>query len=106
MNMSWLFGVGNKGQGDPPQFPVPPPPGSGGDGGGDGGKGGGTTVFGKQMDAYRFDSAALERAAKAAKELEHSSMWLVLTLPASDSVTMTIPSLFASVTVTYPCLTQ
>ncbi|KAL8564954.1 hypothetical protein ACOMHN_019857 [Nucella lapillus] len=77
--MSWLFGVGNKGQGNPPQFPVPPPAGGpGGDAGGDGGKdgkgGGGGGLFGsgKQMDAYRFDSASLERAAKAAKELESS----------------------------------
>ncbi|XP_076472724.1 ATPase family AAA domain-containing protein 3-like [Babylonia areolata] len=75
--MSWLFGVGNKGQGDPPQFPVPPSSvGPGGDAGGEDGKGGKGGGFfggsGKQMDAYRFDSAALERAAKAAKELEQS----------------------------------
>ncbi|KAK7093181.1 hypothetical protein V1264_006977 [Littorina saxatilis] len=75
--MSWLFGVGNKGHGDVPQFPVPPPSsGGGGDAGGsgDGGKdkGGGGGLFGKSSDAYRFDSAALERAAQAAKELERS----------------------------------
>ena len=81
--MSWIFGIGNKGQGDVPQFPVPPPSaGPGGDGSGDGSgdggkKGGGGGIFGKQMDAYRFDSAALERAAKAAKELERSSKLLV-----------------------------
>ena len=76
-SMSWLFGVGNKGQGDVPQIQLPqPPPGPGGDGGGDGGKGGksgGGGLFGKQSEAYRFDSAALERAAQAAKELEKSS---------------------------------
>ena len=77
VTMSWIFGVGNKSQGDVPQFPVPPSVGTGGDGSGDGGKkGGGGGIFGKQMDAYRFDSAALERAAKAAKELERSSKLL------------------------------
>lgn len=83
--MSWLFGIGNKKpEGEIPHIQLPSPPGGGGDaGGGDGGKGsggsgiGGTGGFfgggsGKQMEAYRFDSAALERAAKAAKELETS----------------------------------
>lgn len=71
--MSWLFGM-NKGQNVPefpPQFPLPPP-----DGGDDGKKG--TDSQGQldksKMEAYRFDSAALERAAKAAKDLEKSSM--------------------------------
>ena len=73
--MSWLFGM-NKGQNVPefpPQFPLPPP-----DGGADDGKKGSDTSQGQldksKMDAYRFDSAALERAAKAAKDLEKSCM--------------------------------
>lgn len=92
--MSWLFGIGKKDE--IPQFPVPPQGGPGGDGpsggggGGDDGRnrdssgfpssggssGGGGGIFGraggKAMEAYRFDSAALERAAQAAKELEKS----------------------------------
>ena len=69
--MSWLFGV-NKNQ-DVPQMPIlpegmqvpgqpgnnPPPP---------------NQPTKSKMDAYTFDSAALERAAKAAKELETSSL--------------------------------
>ncbi|KAK2183460.1 hypothetical protein NP493_312g07014 [Ridgeia piscesae] len=71
--MSWLFGM-NKGQNVPefpPQFPLPPP-----DGGGDDGKKGSDSqgqLDKSKMEAYRFDSAALERAAKAAKDLEKSS---------------------------------
>ena len=69
--MSWLFGVKqNPSDTDIPQIPVAPPS-SGGGGGNDGddksGQGQNT-----KMDAYRFDSAALERAAKAARELEKS----------------------------------
>lgn len=53
----------NKGQaGNPPQFPLPPFPPDGDDKGGKDDK--------SKMEAYRFDSAALERAAKAAKDLE------------------------------------
>lgn len=67
--MSWLFGMNQRPQ-DFSQF-VPPPGASGGDGGPDGpndrGKGN------SSMEAYRFDSAALERAAKAAKDLEKSA---------------------------------
>lgn len=49
---------------------VPPPAAAGGGGGSDddGGSGKGPSA----MEAYRFDSAALERAARAAKELEKS----------------------------------
>lgn len=78
--MSWLFGY-NKPQNFtdfvPPQFPVggDDPTGAGGQGAA-GGQGGGGPVGGgpsnNPMDAYRFDSAALERAAKAAKDLESS----------------------------------
>ncbi|KAG8234582.1 hypothetical protein J437_LFUL013844 [Ladona fulva] len=65
--MSWLFGI-RKDQGNPnfPQFPQPPPAG--------GGSGDDDDKSGKsKMEAYRFDSTALERAAKAAKELEKSA---------------------------------
>jgi ATPase family AAA domain-containing protein 3A/B len=68
--MSWLFGL-NKGQQggvDIPSFSMPP--GSGGDSGGDDKSK--DSQGQKSMEAYRFDSAALERAAKAAKELERS----------------------------------
>ncbi|KAJ8871211.1 hypothetical protein PR048_027517 [Dryococelus australis] len=61
--MSWLFGY--KSSQPPsgiPQFPLPP-----GDGGDDKDK-----KSKSDMEAYRFDSSALERAAKAAKELEQS----------------------------------
>lgn len=71
--MSWLFGLKS------PQA-VPPPP-SGGDlGGGSGGGDSGDNKNNKNNNnnnvnsesQYRFDSAALERAAKAAKDLEKS----------------------------------
>ena len=80
--MSWLFGLGGQGQGGqiPPNLnldiPGLPPPGDGSGGGGGGGggatggdgggKGGGPTV-------PDFNSGGLERAAKAAKDLEQSS---------------------------------
>ncbi|XP_046370572.2 ATPase family AAA domain-containing protein 3-like [Haliotis rufescens] len=70
--MSWLFGI-NTGQGNPPQYPAPPPPPPpGSDDKGSGSKGGDGGKGLSKMDAYRFDSAALERAAKAAKDLETS----------------------------------
>ena len=66
--MSWLFGSNKGANLPPPQFPLPPIPPDGGDkGGNEGNK--------SKMDAYRFDSAALERAAKAAKELEATSQF-------------------------------
>ncbi|XP_042889372.1 ATPase family AAA domain-containing protein 3-A-like [Penaeus japonicus] len=68
--MSWLFGMNQRPQ-DFSQF-VPPPAGAaGGDGGPEGpnDRGRGNS----SMEAYRFDSAALERAAKAAKDLEKSA---------------------------------
>ena len=79
--MSWLFGVG-KDQGPPvvPQNPyLPPlPPGDGGDDknkGGDQGQGG--DKGSSKMQSYSFDSAALERAAKAAQELEKSCEYIL-----------------------------
>ena len=78
--MSWLFGMSKRD--DVPQgdaylkelgIPVQPPAASGGAGGG-GGDGSKQPGDGKtSMEAYRFDSAALERAAQAARELERSS---------------------------------
>lgn len=68
--MSWLFGL-NKGQPTPPDFSqlgLPPPPPDGGSDDKDPKK----DSQGHGMEAYRFDSAALERAAKAAKDLEKS----------------------------------
>lgn len=69
--MSWIFGFGNK-----PSQQFPPAA-----GGGDDDKNipnqpaGQTTLTSaerKAMEAYRFDSSALERAAEAAKTLERS----------------------------------
>ncbi|KAK3736546.1 hypothetical protein RRG08_051538 [Elysia crispata] len=61
--MSWLFGVGKPPEttGGFPQIPVPPP---GGGNDGDDKK--------KSKMEYSFDSTALEKAAKAAKDLESS----------------------------------
>ncbi|KAF7403693.1 hypothetical protein HZH68_006487 [Vespula germanica] len=68
--MSWLFGYRNAQQPqDFSQFIKPPA--SGADGGGDGSPP--KNFMKSQMEAYRFDSSALERAAAAAKELERSS---------------------------------
>lgn len=67
--MSWLFGYKS-------QTNLAPPP---EDPNNSGGSSGGpadqslTKAERKVMDAYRFDSSALERAASAARELEKSS---------------------------------
>ncbi|XP_065344979.1 ATPase family AAA domain-containing protein 3A homolog [Cloeon dipterum] len=68
--MAWMFGMGGKrdGGGGPP-IDLPPPPGSGGAGGNPNET---DQERKSRMEAYRFDSAALERAAKAAKDLESS----------------------------------
>jgi ATPase family AAA domain-containing protein 3A/B len=77
--MSWLFGVKQQNIPDlTPPLGVPPaaPGGGGGEGGDDKGKGSNSKDGQGQhseMQAYRFDSAALERAAQAAKQLESSS---------------------------------
>ena len=73
--MSWLglFGLGDRGQTPPDLSSLglpPPPPGEGGQGGGSGDDKSGQGQ--SRMEAYRFDSAALERAAKAARDLEKS----------------------------------
>ena len=62
--MSWLFGVKSNTP-DLSQLLPPTPP--GGDDGDD------KRSQGHVSEAYRFDSTALERAAKAAKELENNS---------------------------------
>ena len=81
--MSWLFGLNQKPQ-DFSQF-LPPPGVAGADGaaGGQGGPGGPNDKppnKNSSMEAYRFDSAALERAATAAKELEKSRKFPVSVL--------------------------
>lgn len=78
--MSWIFGYGNRQQQNPQdlsQFGLGAPPAAAG--GGAGGNNpedppGLTKAERKAMEAYRFDSSALERAAQAARELEKSSM--------------------------------
>lgn len=61
--MSWLFGY-NKGQQAPPLVPGLPVPPPGGDGDGD---------KNKPKDKWsNFDPTGLERAAKAARELDQS----------------------------------
>lgn len=63
--MSWLFGIKSQ---------VPPPPGGEDDGKNQPPQQPLTSSERKAMEAYRFDSSALERAAEAAKVLERSSM--------------------------------
>ncbi|KAF2880751.1 hypothetical protein ILUMI_25423 [Ignelater luminosus] len=74
--MSWIFGYGKNTQQPPDlsQFGLGQPPASGGSGGSpDDPKPPNLTKGEKKaMEAYRFDSSALERAAQAAKELERS----------------------------------
>ncbi|XP_053994195.1 ATPase family AAA domain-containing protein 3A homolog [Hylaeus volcanicus] len=67
--MSWIFGYRNAQPQDFSQFVQVPASGNAA-GDGDGPRIPPTTK--SQMDAYRFDSSALERAAAAAKELERS----------------------------------
>lgn len=65
--MSWLFGYKS-------QTNLPPPPSEDASTGGHiPGDQSLTKAEKKAMEAYRFDSSALERAAAAAKELERSS---------------------------------
>lgn len=66
--MSWLFGYSR------PQMPPPDgTPVDGGDSGSSAPQPNLTNAEKRAMEAYRFDSSALERAAQAAKELERSS---------------------------------
>lgn len=67
--MSWLFGIkGSKGEGTGPPLSLPPGP-PGAEGGGDRGAGDRPAPKDKWSN---FDPTGLERAAKAARELEHS----------------------------------
>ncbi|XP_076643007.1 ATPase family AAA domain containing bor [Halictus rubicundus] len=68
--MSWLFGYRNAQPQDFSQFVQVPPASANPAGDGDGSR---AQITKSQMEAYRFDSSALERAAAAAKELERSS---------------------------------
>lgn len=72
--MSWLFGIKTQ----PPQLPNEGDPNQGG-GGGSAPLQPLTSSERKAMEAYRFDSSALERAAEAAKTLERSSMLIAIT---------------------------
>lgn len=69
--MSWLFGMKSNTP-DMSQFMPPPPPADDNNNG--------NRTQGHVSEAYRFDSTALERAAKAAKELESNSRCLLLLL--------------------------
>merc|ERR1712113_1236155 len=61
--MSWIFGLGKTHQSDPSaSLPPPPEPPKRKD----------DATVEEVVSAYRFDSAALERAARAARELEAS----------------------------------
>lgn len=76
--MSWLFGYGRKNEQPPDlsQFGIQPPQAAGGAGGSGAPNDPNqnlTKAEKKAMEAYRFDSTALERAAQAARELERSS---------------------------------
>lgn len=63
--MSWLFGRrSGPSEPPPPEFPRFPDPSAGGSD---------DEKARKSMEAYRFDSTALERAAQAARDLEKSS---------------------------------
>lgn len=75
--MGWLFGRGGQQQPDLSQYGIPPPPAAGGAGSGNPDDPNLTKAEKKAMEAYRFDSSALERAAQAAKELEQSSKQMV-----------------------------
>jgi ATPase family AAA domain-containing protein 3A/B len=70
--MSWLLG-NHKPPQDFGQFQFPTVDGSGAAGGGPNDGSPPKKGINSQMDSYRFDSSALERAAAAAKELEKSS---------------------------------
>lgn len=83
----WLFGYGrnNQNPADLSNFGlanpnVNVPGGSDGGGQGHGNQGPGlTSAERKAMEAYRFDSSALERAAAAARDLEKSSKYNFIT---------------------------
>ena len=69
--MSWLFGYKSQIP-QAPEMPQPPPQGTDQTAGQVSGDQTLTKQERKAMEAYRFDSSALERAAEAAKVLERS----------------------------------
>jgi len=69
--MSWLFG--SRQEPTSPPTSVLPPGSAGDSNNGDNGAQPKDGVQRTASEAYRFDSSALERAAQAAKDLEHSS---------------------------------
>lgn len=73
--MSWLFGYGRKNEQAPDlsAFGVQSPGGSGGGDSKPPDEPKLSKAERKTMEAYRFDSTALERAAQAARDLERSS---------------------------------
>jgi ATPase family AAA domain-containing protein 3A/B len=73
--MSWLFGA--KKQSTLPEG-MPEAPGAPGTAGQASGDSQLTKAEKKAMEAYRFDSSALERAAQAAKTLENSSKFQMM----------------------------
>lgn len=80
--MSWIFGYG-RGKDQPPdlsQMGLGVPTGAGGSDDGSPKEPTLTKAERKAMEAYRFDSTALERAAQAARELEKSSKILMFLL--------------------------
>jgi len=73
LKMSWLFGLDKNKQGFPVEAPQVPTLGGGEGGGEEGGPQAlNTGEDGYRSEAYSFDSSGLERAARAAKELEKS----------------------------------
>lgn len=75
--MSWLFGIKNQ---------TPPQAAGGGEDDGNPNQPAPTPLSKserKAMEAYRFDSSALERAAEAAKTLERSSEFQFRNVPIS-----------------------
>ncbi len=78
--MSWIFGLNKGGGSEPPYIPPMPPYGGGGGvpgGDGSGDKGKKSEIGGDEMTPPKawanFDPTGLERAAKAARELDRSS---------------------------------
>lgn len=97
--MSWLFGYGRKNEQPPDlsQFGIQPPQAGAGDAGGSGTPNDPnlTKAERKAMEAYRFDSTALERAAQAARELEKSSKFYLRLISWSVTLTFVLHNVFS-----------
>lgn len=85
--MSWLFGIRRNDTSLPGDDLTPESPGGSGaitpppsEAGGGGDRVSMSDKSRKAMEAYRFDSSALERAAQAARELERSSKYIFSTI--------------------------